>query len=134
MPRELCGTFLRLGIPAPADCTELVYYPPPGWKLVHSRQLSCGWFTIILQKESTMSTVTHYVCDVCKKESNSSSTYLIVEQLQINAMPDPSANDTGQIIVDIDAPITVCGQQCFHEANARILAEHFAPEEVKQDG
>ena len=93
-----------------------------------------GWWTVILQKENTMSTVTHYVCDVCKKESNISSTYIIIEKLYLSAVTDPSANETGQLIIDLPMSITICGQQCFHEATARILADHFAPEEVKQDG
>lgn len=119
MHRDQCGTFYRLGIPAPTDCTELIYYPPQGWKLAHARQLSCGWWTIILERENTMSTITRFVCDHCGKIAAEGEKFLKITELEI---------EYDEKYVQSPVPTDLCGQECFHAFQAKILAAFFTPE------
>jgi hypothetical protein len=42
---------MRVGIPCSLKVDGIAYYPPAGWRLVHARQLDCGWWTVILEQE-----------------------------------------------------------------------------------
>ena len=46
----MTGTFMRIGVPCSLNATSFEYECPEGWRIVHVRRLSCGWFTIILEK------------------------------------------------------------------------------------
>jgi hypothetical protein len=73
-----------------------------------------------------MGIVTRIQCDVCGEEVPPGGIYLAINRTMVAEMP--AGSGSGRIVIDdLEEPVQVCGQKCYHQWHARKLAEFYEP-------